>query len=466
MPKILFFDPPDRKNVYIGTNVKVGAPSYPNLTLATLAGGLVDKHDIKILDLDLVANPYKSLLDEIRDFKPDIVASSANTPEYLIVKDMMYKIKEKYPSLETIVGGVHVTALPEETGRESCFDIIVIGEGDTVISELLAASSLKDVPGIIYRNTSSKERMRTDKRKLIGDINALPYPAWQLFELKKYKNSRLSSRKNPVGLIETSRGCAFQCNFCNKLTFGSEYRAKEPKRVVDEMEYMIKSGFMEIHLVDDSFTQDITRAKDICIEIKKRNLKFPWASLSGVRADKVDFEFFRLAKEAGCWQVGFGIESGDQNILDRVNKKISLSQIEMAVKLAHKAGIDTFGFFILALSGETEESMKRTIGFSKRLPLDIAKFDICIPYPGTPYYKELKSENRIVSENWSKYICHQIDEPLFDHPNLSWAMISAYYKRAFREFYLRPSYIMRRLIRSLKMGDIMYDIQYFLKCRW
>jgi len=466
MSKILFFDPPDRKNVYIDTNVKVGAPSYPNLTLAALAGSLIDKHDIKILDLDLAADPYKSLLDEMRDFKPDIVASSANTPEYLIVKDMMYKIKEKYPSVETIVGGVHVTALPEEAGKESCFDVIVIGEGDTVINELLSASSLKDVPGILYRKTSSKERMRTEKRKLIGDINTLPYPAWQLFELKKYKNSRLSSRKNPVGLIETSRGCVFQCNFCNKLTFGSEYRAKEPKRVVDEMEYMIKSGFREIHLVDDSFTQDIQRAKDICIEIKKRNLRFPWASLSGVRADKVDFEFFRLAKEAGCWQVGFGIESGDQNILDRINKKISLSRVEMAVKLARKAGIDTFGFFILALSGETEESMKRTIEFSKRLPLDIAKFDICIPYPGTPYYKELKSENRIISENWSKYICHQIDEPLFNHPNLSWATISAYYKRAFREFYLRPGYIARRFIRSLKMGDVMYDIQYFLKCRW
>jgi radical SAM superfamily enzyme YgiQ (UPF0313 family) len=180
----------------------------------------------------------------------------------------------------------------------------------------------------------------------------------------------------------------------------------------------------------------------------------------------VDAEFFRLAKKAGCWQVAFGIESGDQRVLDRINKKTTLAQIEGAVKLAKKAGLDTFGFFILALAGETEESMARTIEFSKRLPLDIAKFDICIPYPGTQYYKELKSQNRIRSEDWSKYICHQTREPLFDHSDLDWNTIGRYYKKAFREFYLRPAYLARRFMRSLLKGDLLYDIKYFLSTRW
>ena len=287
-----------------------------------------------------------------------------------------------------------------------------------------------------------------------------------MFSLDKYKNSRISSRKNPVGLIETSRGCTFQCNFCNKLIFGSKYRAKDPKRVVDEMEYMLKCGFKEIHIIDDNFTQDIDRAKEICIEIIRRNLKFIWSSFSGVRVDMVDYEFFKLAKQSGCWQVAFGIETGDQNVLNKINKKITLSQTEKAVKLAKKAGLNTFGFFMLALSGETENSMKHTIEFAKRLPLDIAKFDICIPYPGTNYYKELDLAGRIKSKNWSKYICHQLDEPLFDHSNLDWATIKKYYKKAFREFYLRPRYFIRRFIRSLIMGDLVYDICYFLKAKW
>jgi radical SAM superfamily enzyme YgiQ (UPF0313 family) len=443
----------------------VGTPSYPNLTLATLAGSLINKYQVNVVDLDLLNDIYEPLFDEIKNFKPDVVASSAVTPNYFVVKDIMHRIKEKFPDIKTVVGGAHVTSLPEEASKESCFDIIALGEADTVIPELLS-SSLKDVPGIIYRDDSTSETLQTAERKGISDINTLPYPAWHLFALQKYKNSRLSSRKNPTGLIETSRGCPFQCNFCNKLTFGREYRAKDYKRVVDEMEYMLKCGFKEIHIIDDSFTQSIDRAKEVCIEIMRRNLKFPWSLFSGVRVDTVDFEFFKLAKQAGCWQVAFGIESGDQEILDKINKKITVSQTERAVKLAKKAEINTFGFFMLGLSGESEESMRRTIEFAKKLPLDTAKFDICIPYPGTPYYRELKSEGRIRSEDWSRYNCHQVDKPLFNHPNLPWSTIRNYYKKAFREFYLRPTYIMRRFIRSVKMGDLIYDIYYFSKSKF
>jgi len=465
MAKILFFNPPSRKNAYLSTNVRVGAPSYPSLTLATLAGNLTAEHNVRIIDLELSAGLNQSLFDEIQDFRPDMIASSANTPAYFTVKSLMSEIKEKYPHIKTIVGGVHATALPEEVKGERCFDIVVIGEGDRVIPEILA-SSVRDVPGIIYTDPRSGKKVSNPERDLISDINKLPYPAWQLFKLKKYENSRLSSRKNPVGLIETSRGCAFQCNYCNKLTFGSKYRTKDPGRVVDEMEYMLKSGFKEIHIADDSFTQDIGRAKEVCAEIIKRKLKFPWSLFNGVRADMVDLEFFQLAKRAGCWQAGFGLETGDQNVLNRINKKITLSQTENAVKLAKLAGIDTFGFFVFALAGETQESMKRTMEFAKKLPLDTAKFDICIPYPGTPYYKELEKAGKIRSYDWSKYVCHQTGEPLFDHQNLSWPTIATYYKKAFREFYLRPAYIARRVMRSLKMGDIMYDIRYFLKSKW
>ncbi len=294
----------------------------------------------------------------------------------------------------------------------------------------------------------------------------MPYPAWHLFDIKQYKNSRLSSRRNPVGHIETSRGCLAQCNFCSKVIFGSKPRVKSPKRVVDEMAYMLDSGFKEIHVADDSFTQDIQRAKEVCREILRRGLRFPWALISGIRVNMVDLEFLSLAKNAGCWQVGFGLETGDQDVLNRINKKITLKEAENAIHLAKKAGLDTFGFFIFALAGETEVSMERTIAFAKRLPLDTAKFDICIPYPGTRYYSELKEQGRIKSYDWSKYVCHQTESPLFDHPNIPWDKIELCYKRAFREFYLRPSYFFRRFWRSLRRHDILYDIKYFLKTKW
>ena len=177
-------------------------------------------------------------------------------------------------------------------------------------------------------------------------------------------------------------------------------------------------------------------------------------------------DFFKLAKKSGCWQVGFGIETGDQHVLDRVNKKLTLSQVENSVKLAKRAGINTFGFFILVLPGESVESMRKTIDFAKSLPFDIAKFDICVPYPGTPYYKELLAENRIKSFDWSRYVCHQTKHALFEHPNLDWGILEAYYKKAFKEFYLRPAYIYRRFKRGLMMGDLFYDAFYFLRSKW
>ena len=466
MARILFLDPPERMDVYRKTNVSIGAPSYPSLTLATLAGNLISGHNVKIVDLDLVSHFYARLFAEINSFKPDIIAASALTPTYFIVRNIMRKIKEKYSGIKTVIGGPHVTALPEEAIKEGCFDIIAIGEGDTALPELLSPSGVKNVAGIMYRELSSGKMIRTPGRKPAHDLNSLPYPSWGLFTLNKYKHSRLSSRRNPVGLIETSRGCAFQCSFCNKLIFGSEHRVKDPKRAVDEMEYMLKCGFKEVHIADDSFTQRIDWAKEVCVEIIRRNLKFPWSLLNGVRVDTVDREFFKLAKRAGCWQVGFGIESGDQDVLNKVNKKIKLSQVKNAVKYAGEARVDTLGFFILGLPGETERSMKSTIKFAKSLPLSMAKFDLCIPYPGTPYYKELKLAGRIRSEDWSKYNCHQIEEPLFDHPNLPWATINIYYKKAFREFYLRWNYILRRFIRSLVMGDLIYDICYFFRSKW
>jgi len=464
MAKILFFNPPSR-DVYLSTNTSVATPNYPSLTIATLSGHLTGAHDVKVVDLDYETDTKRCIVNSLDNFKPDIVASSANTPGYFSVRDIMRVVKGHDPRVRTIVGGVHVTALSEEASREPSFDIIVLGEGDTAIGQILSRP-IRDVPGVIYTDPSSLARARSAQRATIRDLDSLPFPAWPLFDLRRYTHSRISARKNPVGLIETSRGCAYQCNFCNKLTFGSEHRMKNPKRVVDEMEYALACGFKEIHIIDDSFTQVISHAKEVCQEIIRRKLSFPWSLFNGVRADMVDAEFFALAKKAGCWQAAFGIESGDQAVLDRINKKTTLDDIERAVGMAARAGIHTFGFFILGLAGDTEMSMKRTIDFARRLPLDIAKFDICIPYPGTPYYRELKEAGRIRTEDWSQYNCHQTALPLFDHPNISWQTLERYYKQSFRDYYLRPAYVARRVARSLKAGDLFHDAYYFFKARF
>lgn len=456
MARVLLVGLPSRKLVYLETNVRAGAPSYPCLSLATLAGHLVGKHKIRVVDLDLVTDAWSELRQQARYFRPEMVVVSAKTPVYPVAVELMTKLKKVYPKVTNVIGGVHATICQKEVLAEGCFDIVVAGEADFALPTILAEKNWGKFRGKIFR----------DKKNPVKNLDNLPLPAWRLFDLARYKNSRLSCRKNPAGLMETSRGCAYRCNFCCKDIFGTRYRMKSVKRVVDEMEYMLECGFGEIHIADDSFTQDIDRAKEICREIVRRGLRFPWSLINGVRVNLVDREFFRLAKKAGCWQTGFGIESGDQRVLDKVNKGIRLAQIRKAVGLAEEEGIETFGFFILGLLGETERSMKKTIGFAKSLPLSTAKFDVCIPYPGTDYYKLLELQERILSRDWSAYRLHNIEKPLFEHENLNWNTIEEYYKRAFREFYWRPSYIWRRLKRDLIKGDLWYDLGYLLRSIW
>lgn len=456
MARVMLVNLPSSQLVYLSTNVRVGTPSYPCLTLATLAGHLVTKHQVKIVDLDLVLDPWLELKTQIELFNPTVVATSAKTPVYPMAVELMTKVKKLPPKITTIIGGVHATICPSEVLHASCFDVVVVGEADFALPTLLSTKDGSKFKGKVYR----------DKKNPVKNLDNLPFPAWHLFDLTKYKNSRLSCRKNPAGLIETSRGCAYRCNFCCKAIFGTRYRMKSPKRVVDEMEYMLNCGFQEIHIADDSFTQDIRRAKEICREIIKRQLNFPWSLINGIRVNFTDREFFRLAKRAGCWQTGFGIESGDQKILDKIGKGTKLTDIRRAVTLAEEEGIETFGFFVLGLAGETEKSLQKTIDFAKSLPLSTAKFDICIPYPGTSYYQFLKKQGRILNNDWSAYRLHQTEKPLFEHENLSWATICRYYRRAFRGFYLRPAYLWRRFKRDLYKGDLLYDLGYLVKSKW
>ena len=223
------------------------------------------------------------------------------------------------------------------------------------------------------------------------------------------------------------------------------------------MEFMLQCGFREIHVQDDNFSANLDRAKQICDQIVARGLKFPWMLMNGIRVDCVDIELFEKLRTAGCYLIGLGIESGNQTVLDHVNKGITLDMIRNAVKLAKEAGVDTYGFFMLALPSDTKETMRQTIHFARELDLDIAKFDITIPYPGTRLFREWDAQGRIKSKNWSDYTHHQDEHRIYDHPNLDWETIQHFYRKAFRDFYLRPRYIWTRFRRSVRRGEVLKD---------
>lgn len=462
-PRVLLIDPPGTARVYSTSKIKAATPVVPSISLATLAGALLKEgyKDVKILDLNLSHDIDKDVEQTINEYRPNFAGISFVTPLFYSARDLCEKIKKINPGTILIGGGVHSTTLPKETLEKSQFDIVVIGEGEETIIELVAGKNWSEIKGIAYKKDGKV--FINSPRLLIENLDDLPFPAWHLYDVDKYFSSYLNSRKNPVGPIETSRGCTFGCCFCNKTVFGRYFRAKSAQRVIEEIERMLKLGFKELHVWDDNFSTDMERAKSVCDLIIKKGLKFPWNIFNGLRVDRIDEELALKLKKAGCYRTSIGIESGNQDVLNEVGKNITLDKVRNAVALIKKAKIEVLGFFILGLPGETEETMRDTISFAKELKLDFAKTGILAPFPGTLVYEKWKKEGRILSHNWSDYIFHATGNLTYNHPSLSPETIWKYYNKFYRKLYLSPSFIWKRFIKGITRGWLFKDIYYFLK---
>lgn len=463
--KVLLVYPPSAISVFSKSKIQVAIPNIPYLSLAVLASPLLEKgHEVEILDLSFSIDPWKDLKNNLSIFSPDYVGISATTALYKEMVEISKIVKGHDNNIITIGGGVHVSTFPQDTVKEPSLDIVVIGEGDYTLTDIVSGLDINSINGIGYKNEGKIYINR--HRDLIKNLDDLPFPAWHLYDIKKYKTPRLNCKKNPVGAMVTSRGCPYACSFCNKNVFGRKFRAKSADRVVDEMEFMLNSGFKEIHIWDDNFSADINRAKEICDKILERGLNFPWNLYNGFRVDRVDKELLEKAYDAGCYRVSFGVESGDQKILNNINKGITLDQVRQVFKFAKDVGIETMAFFMVGLPGDTEDTMRKTIEFAKEIDPDIPKVAITMPLPGTPLYNDWNDKGYIKTYDWSKYVFHAPTE-VYDLPDLKWDTIFEYYNRFYRELYLNPHFILKRFIRDIRNGELLYDMYYFIKTlRW
>lgn len=459
--RFLLINPSQSVSVYRKSKLKAALSEIPLLSLAVL-GAMLEKNGIKpkILDLSVSENPAQDLEKTIKEFSPQFAGITFTTPLAYEAKEIAKKIKEINPKITIIAGGVHSSAMPLEVINRSCFDIAVWGEGDETIVEIAKGKELAKIKGIAYRK--GHKPVITPKRELIENLDSLPFPAWHLYDLSKYKTSRLTSRKSPVGAIATSRGCVFNCSYCNKSVFGRKFRYMSPERVVDEMEHTLKCGFKEIHIWDDNFSTIIDRAKKICDIIIERKLNFPWCLETGIRVDCADQEFFDKAKKAGCYAVYMGVESGDDEILKRIGKEITTDMVRRTFKMAKKAGMETVGFFMIGLPGETIEKMEKTIKFATELEMDYAKVTITVPFPATRLFEELDKKGLIKTRDWRKYNFHT-PAKVYTHENLDWDTLDKYYHKFYRKFYFRPKYLAKRIGNGILTGRIFWDFYYFVK---
>lgn len=440
--KVLFVNPPQTASKY-----KFMGVIAPPLGIAYMAGVLQENNiDVEILDASAEDMDFKDVEKELLKRKPDLVALTALTPTIGRALETAQVVKETLPDSIVVMGGYHPTFNFIETLEDENVDIVIRGEGEYIMLNLVQAlenqSSLHDVKGIVFEDKNSKEIVVNPEAPLIQDLDELPFPALNLLPMKKY---RLLDMDTHMTTMITTRGCPMQCSFCSSAAMhGKKIRERSIENIVDEIEYLNTNYDIDtIAFMDDTFTLKKRKVMAICDEILKRNIEIMWGCTS--RVDTLDEKLLKKMKEAGCITIFIGVESADQQQLDNMCKNTTIAKIENAFKIAHKLKIRTIASVALGMPGDTKEIMNKTVKFVHKLKPNYAIYSLATPYPGTRFYKEAFEKNLIKIKDWSKYT---LITPILETIDCSLNDMRKIQAKAFMKFYLRPHYIIRQFLQD------------------
>lgn len=474
---VLLVNPPTPDGgIWIRSQHRVGRRSrenmiWPQVSLAQMAALLKPDYTVEIIDANATRMSWPEFEKLLEAKRPKYYLTQVTAPT--LKNDMYGVFLAKALGAKTMAFGTHVTPMTLETMRPfPGLDFVLRGEPEMTLRELLdtleqkTASSpqvvkmLKEtskpqvrrvgtqaiadafpveepstpyagILGLAWRNGA--EIVINPDRPFIPDLNDLPIPAHEMLPLDK---QRMPMMKGPFTFMVTSRGCPAGCKYCIKhVTYQNSVRVRSAENMVAEVEYLIKLGITNIHMYADLFTVNRDHVISFCKLIIERGIKFTWTCNS--RVDYVDEEMLTFMGKAGCWLISWGIESANEIVLKRARKGYKKEQAFKALQWAKAAGIKNWGYFIIGLPGETEESIKETIEYSKQLPVDIALFHIAAPYPGTPFFYE------VVENNWfrpgTKWEEVDMDQStVLDYENITAEQLEYWQKRATREWSLRP----------------------------
>jgi magnesium-protoporphyrin IX monomethyl ester (oxidative) cyclase len=401
--KVLLAVPPgiDKLELYRVLGLKA-----PPLGLAWIAAVLERAgHKVRIIDSPTDGIDLKAFMNEVRSWNPDVVGITAITPTVYKAYDAVKAVKEYDKDLPVIMGGPHVTFMYEEALNNGV-DVVVRGEGEYTTLELintiekvgLDTGQFKSIRGLAFR--SGDGIIRTPDRPPIKNLDELPPPARHLLPMDKY-----TLFGKPIRIIHAmaSRGCPYGCSFCSTSYFwGRLVRYRSAKAVADEIEDAVNRYKTNIVVfTDDEFTLGKRFVYDFLREIRERKLDINFSC--GSRVDTIDRDMIVKLKEHGCTALYFGVESGSQDTINKIGKRITLEQAVKVFQWAKEINIDHVGSFVIGFPWESIEDMKNTVRFAMKLDPTYAQFTVATPYPGTPLYYQAVSENLIEDWNWEHY---------------------------------------------------------------
>jgi anaerobic magnesium-protoporphyrin IX monomethyl ester cyclase len=441
----------------------------PHLGLAYLAAVSERRGDeVFLFDADVEDEP---VADAVRRFQPEVVGITANTPQVKQAWRTAQAIKS-VKDVPIIVGGPHPSVLPFESVERPEIDIVARGEGEEiwlavcdVVEKGLSANPgftardlldpqakhLHHILGITFK-TADGEVHNHPEHPPIADLDSLPWPAYHAFKMERYTNLQPATDAIEGARsfsVLTSRGCPYRCTFCSQSIMPQKWRARSPENVLAEWRHLVEDmGAQEIGVLDDSANIKVNRLADLAELIIEHKLNHvPWIFVNGIRANLASKELLGKLKAAGLKRTAFGVESGDPDILLSIDKKIDHDTIRRAFKSAKEVGLETIGFFIIGLPGETEETMERTIRFAIELDPMIANFSMLTPYPGTIVYEIAKRQGRILVEDWEDYVFFE-GKARYEMGEMTADIIERKWRESYRRFYLRPSRVLRIVTRK------------------
>ncbi|RJQ16279.1 MAG: radical SAM protein [Nitrospiraceae bacterium] len=435
--------------------IKSGTIYYP-IWLAYATGLLQKKgFDVNLIDSPAEGFDLAKTLELIEKYNPSIVVVDTSTPS--IENDAMIaeRIKKSIPAAYIVMVGTHVSATPEETLRDYPWvNAVARREYDETLSDIAGMFShnktadtedLKKIQGLSFRSNDSI--VHNADRPFITDLDQFPFVSQVYKQFLNVENYFYSITKHPEITIITGRGCPHQCTYCvyPQVQYGHRYRHRSPENVAAEFVY-IRENFphvKEVFIEDDTFTINKDFCRTVCELLIKANLGLPWTANS--RAD-VDMETLKIMKKAGCRLLCIGVESGHQQILDNIRKKLKIEQVETFMKNARKAGILVHGCFMVGNQGETLETMEKTLRLAKRLHPDTAQFFPLMVYPGTRAFEWASEKNYIKYRTYNDWLTSEgLHNCVINTPTLSSDEMVSFCNRARRSFYLRPAYIASKL---------------------
>jgi radical SAM superfamily enzyme YgiQ (UPF0313 family) len=388
---------------------------HPPVGLGYIAENLTH-HNISYDMVDMGLNyGTKYVLKKIEEFKPDLLGLTMMSFMYLQTHKLIEDIKKAFPHLHVIIGGAHGSCY-RDTALELCSDIdyVVTFEGDETIIDLCKGMPLKEIKGLLYRSDDG-QIVYTGDRKFIQDLDSIPFPKYEKFELSKYIFRDID--------IASSRGCPHRCTFCSvKMVAGRQLRFRSANNVVDEIEYWYKRGYRKINFIDDNFTFKYDRVYEICDEIERRGFNdLKITNANGIRADKADKDLMKRMREIGFYYIGFGVECGNDKILKNIKKGEKMAQIREAIENACDLGYDVVLNFLVGSPGETWEDIEDSVALALEYPVMDVRFNNITPTPRSELFDWLEENNYFVQtpEQYLNSVTSWSYEPVYFTPDLS-----------------------------------------------